>query len=211
MIRYEYNSYDEYLDAQRAGFEEKKEKIWASEENIKFLARYLDQYFKRYQTTVKGLCHGVRTGAERRWFMQYGYGFIVYGTDIGDSQDPMTFKWDFNQYCQKFRSQFDFIYSNAFDHAFNPRETLSIWMGQLRKRGFIILEWSAKHEHTGEAGKSVDSMDPIGISLDELLIQIPQWVPGACIADVLDLPVVKKDWHKAIIIGAKKGWQKEII
>ena len=150
----------------------------------------------------RGMCHGVRCGAEVKWFFDY-MKCPVYGTEIGKSDHNYIYKWDFNYSLPVWLGKFDFIYSNSFDHAYDPAATLEVWAEQLRPGGLLILEWSKKHEHTGAVSKKNNAMDPVSITFDELIKSVPTWVHGARVRDVLDMPVVRKGWQKAIIIEVK--------
>lgn len=198
MKLHEYRNYAEYVAAQCDGFKKKKDKVWASEENIKFLAAYLTPF-----TPNHGLCHGTRGGWEQNWFIRYLPGCWVLGTEICEATAKRTIQWDFNRRNPKWIKHFDFLYSNSFDHAYDPAATLEVWAEQLRPGGLLILEWSKKHEHTGAVSKKNNAMDPVSITFDELVKSVPTWVPGTKIKDVLDMPIVRKGWQKSIIIEVK--------
>ncbi len=198
MKIHKYRNYQEYVTAQRNGYKKKRDKVWASEENIKFLSIYIMTQI----IPERGLCHGVRGGAEVKWFADY-MKCPVYGTEIGQSDNDYISKWDFNYPLPAGLGKFEFIYSNSFDHAYDPAATLKVWADQLKPGGLLILEWSRKHEHTGAVGKKNNAMDPVSITLDELIRSVSKWVPGAKVKDILDMPVVRKGWQKAIIIEVR--------
>jgi hypothetical protein len=193
MKIFKYKNYADYVAAQRAGFNKKKTKVWAAPENIKFICE------KVLKNPTRGLCHGVRTGKEVEWFAGCLPGCEVIGTEIGDATAPHVVKWDFNKRNPEWMGMFDFIYSNSFDHSFNLSLTLSVWAEQLKPGGLMILEMNRSHEHTGEISRPVNKMDPTGIALKELVKNIPLWINGAEIIDVVNMPVVTKEWRKAII------------
>ena len=199
MKVYKYKNYKEYADSQVAAYNRKFKNVWAVEENIKFLSEYLNKFFQ--SKPLAGLCHGVRQGLEMEWFEKYLQPFSnVSGTDIGGSCADNIFKWDFNELNIEWLNKFDFIYSNSFDHAFNPESTLQVWSGQCKRGGMILLEYDKRQEHTGEISKGPNKTDPVSITIDELIEKIPVWLKGSKIIDVLDMPVVKKGYQKTIVI-----------
>ncbi len=198
MKLHKYRDYQEYITAQRDGFKKKRDKVWASEENIKVLAEYLAPF-----KPASGICHGVRGGYEVEWFHKYLKIDKLIGSELGGSTAPWVFHWDFNKPCPGWEKSADFIYSNSFDHAYDPAATLKVWADQLKPGGLLILEWSKKHEHTGAVGKKNNAMDPVSMTFRELVESIRVWVPNAVIKDIFDMPVVRKGWQKAIVIEVR--------
>lgn len=195
MKIYQYKNYKDYIDSQVAANLKKQKNVWAKEENIKFLADYL-----KPRRPKQGLCHGVRQGLEQLWFSQYLQGCKVFGTEIGDVMGKDTIKWDFNIQNPDWIGQFDFIYSNSFDHAFKPENTLQTWADQLVSGGLLILEYDRRQEHTGEISKSVNKTDPVSLRFDELIESVSKWVYKALVIDILKMPVVTFEWRKAVVI-----------
>ena len=196
MKIYKYKNYSEYVNCQKEANSRKSANVWAVEENIKFLADYINKNIE----AKTGLCHGTRGGYEQAWFRKYISGCDVIGTEIGDASAKYTMQWDFNQYHPDLENNFDFIYSNSFDHAFNPMETIKIWFEQLKSGGYIFLEYDKRQEHTGEISKSVNKTDPVSITIDELITLIPAWLDYKCKISVIDMPVIKKVYQKSVII-----------
>ena len=87
-----------------------------------------------------GICHGVRTGNEVRKFREF-LGSGVIGTDISNVRFADVIAWDFNRINQEWVDQFDFVYSNSFDHSYDPGKTIGVWAQQLRKQGKLFLHW----------------------------------------------------------------------
>jgi hypothetical protein len=198
LRQFKYKSYQEYVAAQKEANRKKANKCWAVRDNIKAIAEYVKPIGPLF-----GLCHGTRGGYEQKWFREFLPGCEVWGTEIGDASAEYTIQWDFNNQNEDWLCKFDFIYSNSFDHAFNPEHTLLTWSEQVRPEGFIILEYDRRNEHTGEVSKSVNPTDPNSITIDELISVIPDWLPGCHVLAVLDMPVVKVDYQKAIVIKVR--------
>jgi len=74
----------------------------------------------------------------------------------------MTVQWDFNIPKDEWVGKFDIVYSNSFDHSFNPYGTLDVWINQLSPNGILYVEIPlAKHNNTST------EMDPLEISIEE--------------------------------------------
>lgn len=200
MKIYKYENYNEYVKCQKQANERKKNNVWVVEENIKFLAEYLKPLLP-----IFGLCHGVRQGHEVDWFAKYLPDCNVFGTEIGEVRKQNIVQWDFNKYNTAWAGKFDFIYSNSFDHAFDPIVTLNVWAGQLIASGLIFLEYDKRQEHTGEISKSVNKTDPVSITVDELVEKIPEWINSrpAEVLTVLNMPIIKKEFQKTVVIKVK--------
>ena len=199
MKVYKYKNYNEYVECQTAAFNRKRWNLWAVEKNIAYLADFINSTMP---TASRGLCHGVRQGIEQEWFIKHLGGMRVIGSEIGGVISDNTVKWDFNKVNPEWIGQFDFIYSNSFDHAFDPIATLRVWAGQVKSGGVIMLEYDKRQEHTGEISKAVNKTDPVSITVDELISLIPIWLLGfdARVIDFLDMPVIKKKFQKTIVI-----------
>ena len=199
MKSYQYKNYDHYIESQKEANRKKSKNVWAVEENIKAICDYINKNYA-IPMPLKGLCHGTRGGHEQKWFMKYIYDSKVIGSEIGDASAPNTVQHDFNKIKPEWIDEFDFIYSNSFDHSYDPATTFNIWCNQLKSGGLLILEYDKRNEHTGEVSKSVNKTDPNSITIEELIVLIPQWFAGAEVIDVIDLPVIKKEFQKAIIV-----------
>ncbi len=199
MKTFKYESYSDYIKKQRLANREKYDMTWASEENIKAISKYL-----KPRHPLLGLCHGARNGSEVKFFNKHLPKCQTWGTDLGQSSAPGMVVWDFNHPREEWLGKFDFIYSNSFDHAFDPEITFKVWRDQVRDGGLIILEWSKKHEHAGEEGNTETAMDPLAITIDELVAEIPAWAANAKVIEIINLPQVYMDWQQAIIIEVVK-------
>lgn len=176
--------YDLYRRIQTEGNRRKLDQVWVLEENIAFLADYL----KKHLGTIEfGLCHGTRRGLEQTWFRQH-LDCEVLGTEISDSaeQFPNTIQWDFHQAKPEWIDSVDFIYSNSFDHSYDPETCLNTWMSCLRPTGGLcILEHSSAHGPDG-----VNELDPFGAYLAMMPYLITRWGRGRFgVRELLDAPV----------------------
>lgn len=198
MEVFQYKNYDEYVRSQKNAYHKKFKNVWSIEENIRAIAEYLKQY-----NPQTGICHGVRQGFEVLWFKKYLPGCEVIGTDIGDPvlslKNIKIIQHDFNLENENFIERFDFIYSNSFDHAYDPAKTFSVWFEQLKKGGRLVLEYDRRQEHTGEISKKCNKTDPVSIRFEELKSKILKWDRKASIEIVLDMPAMTFEWRRALV------------
>jgi len=133
----------------------------------------------------KGICHGTRRGQEQKWFSEK-LNADVFGTEISDTacSFPKTLQWDFHEVKEEWLGQFDFIYSNSFDHSYDPQKCLNSWMSCLKSGGLCIIEHSSLH-----TPKGVTELDPFGVSLEYFPYLVLSWAKGAYfVTDILDAP-----------------------
>ncbi len=182
--------YQRYRMAQIGANKQKLGSQWVREPVIAYLARYL-------AATVGpmsfGLCHGTRRGAEQAWFARH-LGCRVLGTEISDTatQFADTIQWDFHEVKPEWHGAVDFIYSNSWDHSYDPVKLFGAWMSCVRPGGAMILEHTPSHTYA-------DEMDPLGMSLDELVGMLDEIGAGRWgVAEVLaDGPVTGLHGHEA--------------
>lgn len=92
----------------------------------------------------------------------------------------------------------DFIYSNSFDHSYDPQACLNAWMSCVRPGGLCIIEQTDVH-----TAAWVNELDPFGVEIPDLLYLILTWGKGRYgIRDMLDVKVLRKGvaYTKFIVI-----------
>lgn len=163
--------YERYLYVQQRGNKGKINNVWVIEENVAFLANYIRT---RVGSPQFGICHGTRRGKEQEWFRKY-LGCDVLGTEISDTAltFPHTIQWDFHEVRPEWIGAADFIYSNSFDHSYNPEKCLNAWMSCLRPGGVVIIEHSSLHEPEGAS-----ELDPFGADVVQMPYLITLWGKG---------------------------------
>lgn len=177
--------YDKYRIIQQEGNKRKIGKVFVIEENIEFLSEYIKTIIPKPQF---GICHGTRCGKEQEWFRKY-LGCEVIGTEISDTAAnyPYTIQWDFHEVKPEWLNAADFIYSNSFDHAYDPEKCLNAWIKCLRRGGICILEHSSEHDK-GESNE----LDPFGADIQIMPYLITKWGNGEY--SVRQLLVAPKKW-----------------
>ena len=165
---YKYKNYKEYVKTQVKFNIKKINQTWADKYNLKKISNFLNKNIKK--KNLKGLCHGSRNGYEQKIFMQFLPKSKVIGTDISPTAKDYenTVQHDFHK--EKWISCFDFIYSNSLDQSYNPKLALNVWLKQIKKNGFIVLEHS---EQSGIIGQG--KMDPFGVEANFFPYILTDW------------------------------------
>jgi hypothetical protein len=182
--------YERYRQIQVEGNKKKLDQVWVIEENIAFLSDYIK---KTVGQPRFGLCHGTRQGKEQGWFAKY-LGCKVIGTDISDTaaRYPNTIQWDFHETKPEWIDAVDFIYSNSFDHSYDPIKSLNAWMSCIKPGGLCILEHTTAHTPSG-----VSDLDPFGAELALMPYLIACWAEGKyAVREILPAPN-KPEWLRA--------------
>lgn len=186
--------YERYKQIQQAGNKKKIDRSWAIEEDIVFLSKYIQQ--KISQPTF-GLCHGTRRGLEQKWFAE-NLNCKVIGTEISDTatQFPNTVQWDFHEENPEWVGKADFVYSNSFDHSYDPKKSLSTWMKTLKPGGICVLQHS--HDHTPE---TVNELDPFGAALEIMPYLVLEWSEGNySVREIIASPNPRKDFATHFLV-----------
>ncbi|MCB1226788.1 MAG: class I SAM-dependent methyltransferase [Verrucomicrobiales bacterium] len=176
-------NYDQYRAVQVEGNLRKLDRVWALEPNLKFAAERIRRWAG--EPLVFGLCHGTRRGLEQRWLAQ-SLGCQVLGTDISESatQFENSIQWDFHQAKPEWLGSVDFIYSNSWDHSFDPETCMQVWLSCLRPGGVCVLEHSSEHEPI-----SVRALDPFKVTLPVLTERLEAWGRGQwTLREVVETP-----------------------
>jgi hypothetical protein len=164
LLRFE--NYDEYRQAQIAANESKFGDVFAE---IPVLRRIAAHFGRRSATSRVGLCHGVRNGYEVRRLRRLLPRVDIMGTDISSTaaRIPNCIVWDMHDVKPEWRGAVDFMYSNSWDHTYDPELLFARWSECLSPSGRQYLSYTDLHSERGvvETSKS----DPFGCSLDELI------------------------------------------
>jgi hypothetical protein len=164
--------YEKYRKVQEEGNIRKLGSVWADENLIRELSKFA---LANLDSISFGLCHGTRRGLEQLWFSKYTGGEFL-GTEISRTaiQFPNTIQWDFHDVKEEWLESVDVIYSNSWDHSFDPKLCFTNWMRCLRPGGFCFLEHTRQHWED-----QISELDPFGISLSELVFLLTEIGMGA--------------------------------
>ena len=165
-----YDSYEQYKQAQVHHNKRKLTNVWADATTLDRVAQRVRQ--ARPTGPVLGLCHGARNGWEQKYFNMSHDGFAVVGTDISDTATDFadSVVWDFHDHNPAWSGRFDFVYSNSLDQAWRPRQALCEWFNQTSEQGLVIIEHTADH---GPA--SASAMDPFGVRPQVFPYVVSEW------------------------------------
>ena len=171
--------YEQYRVLQETKATRERDVVCVTEKNIEFLADYL----KRHLDNIRfGLCHGTKHGKEQAWFIKYLRGNVdVVGTEISAFANtiPNTVHWDFHETKPEWLESADFVYSNALDHAYDPRKAIEAWMNCVRPGGYCIVEWHVYSE-------SLNITDPFSADIVQLVYAVTKWGNGRfCVREII--------------------------
>ncbi len=168
MRQYRHQTAGEYLEAQKATYERKKDMVWLQPHHADVIA---EQIHEEDLAQAAGICHGVRSGAElgmlsRRLDLPHVIGTeIARGYHVADwnlRRRPVL-KWDMRKPYDDWRGRFGWVYSNSLDHSNDPLMTVEVWMDQLVPGGLLVVHWSPGHDHP----RGPDAADCTMATLDE--------------------------------------------
>lgn len=165
MKSVKFETYDDYVRTQQQANERKLPFVWVSARELEAVAGYIR---KQIPGASLGLCHGVRTGYEVRKLRSL-LNCRVVGTELADTAERLAdvIRWDFHETKAEWIGSIDFIYSNSWDHSYEPDRMLSNWMRCLTPNGRCFLEWTPWHSDAHVRGA-----DCFGGSLEEIVAWI---------------------------------------
>jgi hypothetical protein len=199
MTLFEYPDYDTYRAVQTAGNKAKLKRQFVKESHIVTLAKAVDAAIGPVSF---GLCHGTRRGLEQAWFSAHLKGNpYVLGTEISDTATdfPATVQWDFHDRNPDWAGKADFVYSNSWDHAFDPARAFAAWVESLRPGGWLMLD------HTREQSpESANALDPFGVTYEKLVVMLEtQFQSEARLLPVIDTRKTNPDYKARTVVLQK--------
>ena len=173
MKIWKYKNYEEYVEAQTRANVKKINLKWVEESTIAKIHSWVP-----FATSI--LCHGTRNAAEQKFFKKYYSHANIVGTEISHTAKnfPMTVQHDFHEVKDEWISKFDILYTNSFDHSYDPIKCLNTWKNQLSDNGIMFVE----HAHS-EVNNRSRAIDPLEISIEELLELLKEVGLNAIIKD----------------------------
>jgi hypothetical protein len=167
VLSYEHDGkfdYELYKEIQTLGNKGKIERVTVTAENIAYLVRHLEKIIPSIDFV---LCHGTRNAAEQKFFQAaLSKPATLLGTEISDTAKnfPMTVEWDFHEVKPEWLGAADVIYSNSFDHSYDPDKLFKAWLSCLKPGGVMALEWAFQ----SHAVTRPQILDPFKIEFDGL-------------------------------------------
>ena len=176
-----FRDYDEYKQVQAAANELKFHNVFAEDPELRRIASHFSARVKNART---GLCHGVRNGYEVRVFRRMLPGVDIIGTDIAETaaKVPHSIVWDMHDVKPEWRSAVDFMYSNSWDHTYDPEKLFANWSECLSENGRLYLPYNDLQSERGVT--ETTKIDVFGCSVDELIAIVRK---SFLIEDVLEL------------------------
>jgi SAM-dependent methyltransferase len=201
FVLYQYPDYDTYKAVQTAGNKAKLRRQFVKESHVVQLAAYLDDVFPSIDF---GLCHGTRSGAEQAWFSRHLKGAPkVIGTEISDTANQFanTVQWDFHQINPDWSKRCDFVYSNSWDHAFDPVKAFGAWIDALKPGGRLLLDYTK-----GQSTEASNALDPFGVSYERLCTLLDDNFSGVSRRlPVLDYRKSNPEYRARVVVLERTG------
>lgn len=159
MKLYKYESYDQYKQIQTETNIRKINNVWIDRITVKQIKKIIPQ-------AKDILCHGVRNAKELLYFSEFYPDSIVIGTEISETASQFTnvIQWDFHDTNPDWIKKFDIVYSNSWDHSYDPIKSMTAWKDQIHDNGTLIIE------HGFDVGDNKSrASDPLEIYDDEIV------------------------------------------
>ncbi len=159
MKLYQYKNYEEYKQAQTKANIQKIVNVWINESTVNKIKSFFVSECKDI------LCHGVRNAKEIVFFQKHFTKANVIGTEISTTASKFrnVVEWDFHNIKEEWKDKFDIVYSNSWDHSYDPVKSLTTWKEQLKEKGLMFIEVGI----TEKDNKSTIT-DPLEINDDEI-------------------------------------------
>ena len=160
MKLYKHKNYKEYKKAQIHKNERKLKLVWVKPPEIRLISKKIKEYVPNASF---GICHGVRNAWEVKQLRNI-LKIDILGTDIAPSANEFenTIQWDFHDVKDEWKNSVDFIYSNSFDHSYDPEKCLDAWMKCIKKGvGVCFIHWMSTN------ASKIDSADCFAAPLRE--------------------------------------------
>ena len=159
MKIYKYESYEKYVEAQTKANVKKLRNVWVRQATV-------EKIVNENLMISSVLCHGTRNAREQEYFKKLLPFAEIVGTEISHtaSQFPMTEQHDFHEPKNKWLNKFDIVYSNSFDHSYDPEKCINTWKDQLSSNGSLYIEWA-----WDPSDNRSRASDPLELSEEELL------------------------------------------
>lgn len=142
MNVYKYNDYTDYVKCQQDANIRKKNSHWVQEKDIELLVDYMN---KNNIDNKKILCHGTRAGYEQKFFKNHVVNLeYILGTEISETATEFedTIQHDFHIMKDEWENYFDIIYTNSWDHSYDPNKSLDVWINCIKINGYLFIEWN---------------------------------------------------------------------
>ena len=167
---YKYDNYEEYKKTQIHYNKKKLDKIWADKTTLKIISNFLKENVK--SSNLRGLCHGSRNGFEQKCFSDEIPNSEVLGTDISETAKNFenSVVHDFHDEKDEWVDNFDFVYSNSLDQSYDPKKALNVWLRQVKKKRYVIIEHSDQHSVIAS-----NKMDPFGVEANFFPYLLTEW------------------------------------
>lgn len=158
-----FKNYEDYIKSQISAGTEKKNAVWVKVSTI-------DKIVAEENRPIESvICHGVRSGRENTKFAEHATHVvgteisaesIEFNRNLGRYKNSTVVEWDFNKQNPEWVNKFDLVYSNSLDHAYDPLETLNVWIDQLKDDGTLVIDFAFFSDGGSDLYRSASNWDP---------------------------------------------------
>ncbi len=179
--------YEAYRAAQVTKAQSDTGDVWADPKTLDVIADYARAKIPNLSFL---LCHGSKAGMESRHLAER-LGCEGIGTDISPPQAAQgVVEWDFHEKNDEWKGRASLVYTNALDHAYDPKKAIDAWVDQLAPEGLIFIEHTMLHAPEGSSAS-----DPFGAHPLIMPYLILDWGQGKyCVRDVIKPEHKKPHW-----------------
>tara|TARA_Y100000401_G_C8299579_1_gene213262 strand:- start:31 stop:762 length:732 start_codon:yes stop_codon:yes gene_type:complete len=146
--------YESYVENQKI-LNSKKFGVGCND-GIEVFEKIKEEVLNRNSEPTFGLCHGVRSGWENKTLGEQ-LNCKVIGTEIGDKfgHPEITIQWDMHEIKDEWIGKCDVIYTNSFDHSYDPIYALNQWSKCLKKTGIIVTQFTEEQPDIPSGGHHI--------------------------------------------------------
>jgi hypothetical protein len=179
--------YEKYRKEQTRKAKKDPMAIWADPKTLDVIAEYAKQRIPSIDLVI---CHGSKAGMESN-HLANALRCEGIGTDIAppDHAEGVV-QWDFHEDAPQWNGRASVIYTNALDHAYDPKKAMDAWVRQLAPGGMIFIEHTMLHAPEGSSAS-----DPFGAHPLIMPYLVLEWGRGEyCVIDIIKPPHKKPYW-----------------
>lgn len=180
--------YASYREAQVSKAHLYPDALWADDATMDLIAEHAR---KKPTKSDFVICHGSKAGLEAKMLGErLDCSFV--GTDIAPPDTATNvIEWDFHEPNPDLIGKASVIYTNALDHAYDPKKAMTVWVDQLADGGQIFVEHSMLH-----SADSSTADDPFGAHPLIMPYLVLEWGEGRFgVTKILKPSHKKPNWH----------------
>ncbi|MBG6148074.1 hypothetical protein IWQ51_006230 [Labrenzia sp. EL_142] len=180
--------YKKYRKAQVKKAQTDSGDIWADAKTLDLVADYTKRKLGKAELVI---CHGSKSGFESNHLAE-ALACEGIGTDIAPPDNARgVVQLDFHEVAPEWEGRASVVYTNALDHAYDPKKAVDAWVKQLAPNGMIFIEHTMLHAPEGSSAS-----DPFGAHPLIMPYLVLEWGAGEyCVTEILKPDHKKPHWR----------------